>query len=248
MSQLRRRPAGAADAPQLSDAFWEELDAWARERGPTPVRHDYGPLPDQHAMAYGDGPTAIVIHGGFWRAQYREPIMAAFCVALAQLGLRAWSIEYRRVGTGGGYPHTLDDVAAAIQAAPEPCVAVGHSAGGHLALWAAAEGLVPAAVSLAGVCDLVAGARDNLGNGAVRDFDPALHADADPAQRLPIDAELVLVHGVDDEIVPVAQSRSFAARSGAELIELPGVGHFEVIDPRAAAFLQIAERMRQFAA
>jgi acetyl esterase/lipase len=214
--------------------------------GPRPIRHDYGALPDQYAMAYGDGPTAVVIHGGFWRAQYKEPIMAAFCGGLAQFGFCAWSIEYRRVGAGGGYPHTLDDVSAAIGAAPEPQVAIGHSAGGHLALWAAAEGLVPAAVSLAGVCDLAAGARDNLGNGAVRAFDPELHADADPTQRLPIDAELVLIHGTDDDIVPVEQSRQFAARSGAELIELPGTGHFEVIDPRSAAFQVIAERMRHF--
>jgi acetyl esterase/lipase len=198
-------------------------------------------------MAYGEGPTAIVIHGGFWRAQYREPIMAAFSGAVAQLGFCAWSIEYRRVGAGGGYPTTLDDVAAAIRAAPDARVAVGHSAGGHLALWAAAEGLVPAAVSLAGVCDLAAGARGNLGNGAVRAFDPGLHADADPARRLPIDAELILIHGTDDDVVPVEQSRSFAAQSGAELVELPGTGHFEVIDPRSPAFREIGERMRHFA-
>lgn len=227
----------------MSDAFWEELDTWARERGANPVRHDYGALPDQHAMAYGEGPTAIVIHGGFWRAQYREPIMAAFSVALAELGFCAWSIEYRRVGAGGGYPHTLEDVAAAITAAPGPLFAVGHSAGGHLALWAVAEGLVPAAISLAGVCDIEQAVRQNLGGGAAQEFD---HADADPARRLPIDGELVLIHGTDDDIVPVEQSRSFAAQSGAELIELPGQGHFEVVDPRSSAFPQIAERMRQF--
>jgi acetyl esterase/lipase len=227
----------------VSDAFWEELDTWAGDRGVKPVRHDYGPLPDQHAMAYGEGPTAVVIHGGFWRAQYREPIMAAFSVALAELGFCAWSIEYRRVGAGGGYPHTLEDVAAAIAAAPGPRFAVGHSAGGHLALWAAAEGLVPAAISLAGVCDVAQAVRQKLGGGAAREFD---HLDADPARRLPIDAELVLIHGTDDDIVPVEQSKSFAAQSGAVLIELPGEGHFSVVDPRSSAFLRIAESMRQF--
>lgn len=191
-------------------------------------------------MVYGDGPVAVVIHGGFWRAQWREPIMAACSCALAQLGFQAWSIEYRRVGAGGGYPQTLDDVAAAVRAAPDPVFAIGHSAGGHLALWAAAEGLVPAAVSLAGVCDIAAAVRDGLGHGAARAFD---HADADPARRLPIDAELVLVHGSEDDVVPVGQSRAFAAASGAELIELPGVGHFEVVDPRTAAWRTIAERV-----
>lgn len=231
----------------MSDAFFDELDGWARERGPEPVRHDYGPLPDQHAMAYGDGPVVVVIHGGFWRARWREPLMAAAATALARLGFCAWSIEYRRVGEGGGYPHTLDDVAAAIRLAPEPRAAIGHSAGGHLVLWAAAERLVPAAVSLAGVCDLAAGAQANLGNGAVLDFDPGLHPDADPARRLPIGAELTLVHGTADDVVPIEQSRAFAAASGAELIELPGVDHFDVIDPRSSAWRRIEECMQRFA-
>lgn len=191
-------------------------------------------------MAYGDGPTAVVIHGGFWRARWCEPIMAAVAVALAELGFRAWSIEYRRVGAGGGYPETLVDVAAAIRAAPEPVFALGHSAGGQLALWAAAEGLVPRAVSLAGVCDLAAGARDKLGDGAVLAFDPGLHADADPMRRLPIDAQLLLVHGADDDVVPVEQSRSFARAAGCKLLELAGVGHFDVVDPRTPAWQAIA--------
>jgi acetyl esterase/lipase len=230
----------------VSDAFFDELADWARAHDSAPTRHDYGPLPDQHAMAYGDGPTVVVIHGGFWRAPYREPIIAAAATAIARLGLRAWSIEYRRVGAGGGYPETLRDVAAAIEAAPDPVAVIGHSAGGHLALWAAAEGLVPAAISLAGICDLAAGARDKLGNGAVRAFDPELHADADPARRLPIDGQLLLIHGTDDEIVPVEQSRSFAAAADCELIELPGTGHFEVVDPRSAAWLRVEQSVQRF--
>jgi acetyl esterase/lipase len=196
-------------------------------------------------MVYGDGPPAIVIHGGFWRAEWREPIMAAVAVAIAALGYQAWSIEYRRVGEGGGYPETLDDVAAAIGAAPQPRFAIGHSAGGHLALWAAAEGLVPATVSLAGVCDLEAGVRDRLGNGAVSDFlRGGDHPDADPMRRLPIGARMLLVHGREDDTVPIGQSRSFAAAAGCELLELAGAGHFDVVDPRTAHWERIAGHIR----
>jgi kynureninase len=195
-------------------------------------------------MVYGEGPPAIVIHGGFWRAQWREPIMAAVAVAVAAVGHQAWSIEYRRVGDGGGYPETLDDVAAAIGAAPRPRFAIGHSAGGHLALWAAAERLVPAAVSLAGVCDLEAGVRDGLGNGAVSDFLRGEdHPDADPMRRLPIEARILVVHGTADDVVPIAQSRSFADASGCDLLELPGAGHFDVVDPRTSAWEAIAGRL-----
>jgi acetyl esterase/lipase len=239
--------------PDPLDTLILELDDWAAAHGPTATRHAYGPLPDQHAMVRGSGPTAIVIHGGFWRARWREPIMAAVSVALAELGFAAWSIEYRRLGAGGGYPQTLDDVAAACRAAASPPVlAIGHSAGGQLALWAAAEGLVPAAVSLAGVCDLAGGARAGLGDGAVLDLmgagpdeAPARYAHADPLQRLPIDARLALVHGHRDEIVPIRQSRVFAAASRCELVELPGAGHFELIDPRAPAWDAVAVAVRR---
>jgi acetyl esterase/lipase len=214
------------------------------------TRHDYGPLPDQHATLRGEGPTVVVIHGGFWRARYTAPLMDPICDALAALGFAAWNVEYRRVGAGGGYPETLDDVAAACRAAPDPVLAIGHSAGGHLALWAAAEGLVPAAISLAGVCDLAGAARQGVGNGAVLDLMgggpddlPDAYARADPLQRLPFPAEVTLVHGADDDIVPLAQSRAFAAASGCRLIELPGTGHFEVIDPHSEAWARIADTL-----
>jgi acetyl esterase/lipase len=211
------------------------------------TRHPYGPLPDQYATSRGEGPTVVVIHGGFWRARYTAPLMDPMCDALAALGFAAWNIEYRRVGAGGGYPETLEDVAAACRAASDPVLAIGHSAGGHLALWAAAEGLVPAAISLAGVCDLAGAARKGVGNGAVLDLMgggpdelPDDYARADPLQRLPFAAEVTLVHGVNDDIVPLEQSRTFAAASGCRLVELPATGHFEVIDPKTQAWERIA--------
>jgi len=182
----------------------------------------------------------LVIHGGFWRPEYTQQIMAAFCGALAERGVATWNLEYRR---GEGYRPMLADVAAAC-AAFRPAVAAGHSAGGQLALWAAAEGLVPAAVSIAGVCDLVAADRQHLGDDAVRDLmqgpvDPF----ADPMQRLPIAARITLVHGTEDDRVPIAQSRTFAEAAGCELVELEGASHFDVVDPRSPYWPRVAETL-----
>jgi acetyl esterase/lipase len=218
-----------------------------------PDRVAYGELPDQYAVRSGPRggahPRALVLHGGFWRAQYTLELMDGVCAALADLGWESWNAEYRRVGAGGGYPETLDDVAAACEAF-RPQLALGHSAGGHLALWAAAEGLVDTAVSLAGVCDLAAGARRRLGNGAVLDFMggtpeelPKAYARADPAARLPLPARAVVVHGTADDTVPVELSRSFAAAAGCDLVELGGVGHMEVIDPRDPSWHRIASTL-----
>jgi dipeptidyl aminopeptidase/acylaminoacyl peptidase len=211
------------------------------------TRHAYGQLPDQYATLRGDGPTIVVLHGGFWRAKYKAGIMDPLCDALAALGFAAWNVEYRRVGTGGGYPETLEDVASACRAAPDPVLALGHSAGGHLALWAAAEGLVPAALSLGGVSCLAGAARAGVGNGAVLDLMgggpdelPEAYAHADPVQRLPFPAEVTLVHGTDDDDVPVEQSRTFADASGCTFVELPATGHMELIEPGSLAWQRIA--------
>jgi pimeloyl-ACP methyl ester carboxylesterase len=124
----------------------------------------------------------------------------------------------------------LDDIAAAA-ALVEPEVAVGHSAGGHLALWLAD---VPA-VALAGVSDIEAGARLWLGNGAVIDFLGGSDPEAFAAVQPPLDARNIVVHGTRDEVVPVELSRTYAERSGCELVELDA-DHFDLIDPRFAGF------------
>lgn len=151
--------------------------------------------------------TVVLIHGGFWRARLGLDVIAAQAQDLAADGWTVWSIEYRRVGGSGGWPATLDDVAAAIDHLAvvneeisldlSAVVTVGHSAGGHLATWAAGRHLpgLPAdgkqgwgedldagppgrnpvvevigVVSLAGVLDLATGAATDIGNGAVRAF------------------------------------------------------------------------------
>lgn len=196
------------------------------------------------------GPAlAVFIHGGFWRARYGAETIRPLALACAEAAPRpwVWSIEYPRVGMpGGGWPGTALAVSAAVAAAVvaaagRPVALIGHSAGGHLALWTAREHPVAAAISLAGVCDLEAAAEDGLGNGAVLEFlgahpDRALYDAASPARRLPLGVPITLIHGDADVVVPVGQSREFHAAALAAgdicaLHELDGDGHFEVIDP-----------------
>lgn len=235
-----------------------------------PEAHRYGPHPSQvadlHTPAAGTGwPVAVVIHGGFWRARYDRTLMDAVCADLAAAGWAAWNLEYRRVGAGdgGGWPETLADVGTGIDhlgavAAPLDLgrvVTIGHSAGGHLALWAASRdrpGLaVSAAVGQAPVCDLAAASRLRLGDGAVDAFlggvpdeVPERYAAASPAQRLPLGVPVLLVHGGRDDTVPVSMSREFhrAATAAGDACDLhvgEYDGHFEHIDPASAAWATV---------
>lgn len=216
----------------------------------------YGCDPNQFGelrLPKGDGPHPVVmfIHGGFWRAKYDLAHVRHLCVAIAGAGLAVWSVEYRRVGQpGGGCPGTLDDIRAAalrIRDIPgldlERVLVVGHSAGGHLALWLAAQETIAlkGVVALGAVSDLRRGHALNLGDGAVRDFVGGgpeecgeRYAEASPMDLLPIGVPQVLVHGTEDAVVPFALSERFVEASGnAELVALPGAGHLGVIDPLA---------------
>jgi acetyl esterase/lipase len=230
-------------------------------------------------IRYGDGPsqvgeltlpggtprgTVVVIHGGFWKAAYDLDLGRPLAASLVEHGWAAWNIEYRRVGGGGGVPQTLDDVAAAIDALAdqdlplERVVAIGHSAGGHLATWAASSGRferwpsrvgVTGVVSQAGVLDLWSAYRDGLGGGAVARFlgHPPGPDDVrlDPLHQVPLDVPVHCVHAVDDDVVPVTQSRAYVAAATnagarAELTEVRG-DHFTVIDPASEAWRQTLE-------
>ena len=225
------------------------------------TEHRYGPHPEQWAelrLPEGREPrgVAVVLHGGFWRARFTLATTRAIATDLARRGWATWNVEYRRIGAGGGVPETLEDVAAAVREIPVPAsrvVTIGHSAGGQLALWLCKTVRPTAAVSLAGVCDLGEGARLGIGDGAVAAFvgdaDPA---PADPMQRLPTGVPQLLVHGDLDDRVPVELSRRYAAAAQAagdrcELLELPGVGHFEPIDPRSEAWSQAAAALDMIA-
>ena len=225
-------------------------------------RFAYGEDPSQFGDLYrpsGDPRgVAVVVHGGFWKAQYDLEYGAALAADLAERGWVAWNIEYRRVGGGagggGGVPATLDDVTAAIAYLDEldlgvdlstvPVVGIGHSAGGHLVTWAGAGGRLTHVVSQAGVLDLSAAHDAGLGAGAVEAFlgHPPTDADADidPIRMVPLGVPVWCVHGRMDTIVPASQSDDYvsaarAAGATAELVEVDG-DHFTVIDPGSPAW------------
>lgn len=262
-----RRYAPRVPSRELQ-AFIAELTGWASANGTAPRTYRYGTGPQHEAdllMADGPGPhrVAVLLHGGFWRAPFTRNLMAALAVDLADRGWATWNVEYRRVGNGGGVPATLEDVRAAIDALTgvegpldrRRLLVIGHSAGGQLALCAAAMPAVAAVVSLAGVCDLESAARERIGDGAALEFlggtpeeRPEAYAIADPLRLLPSAVHVLLVHGDADDRVPVEQSRAYARAARAagdrcELLELAGVGHFAVIDPRTPAWTNVAEHL-----
>lgn len=241
---------------------------------PAPVVR-YGSHPDQVANLHlpaadgGPWPCVVLIHGGFWRERWDRTLMTPLAIDLAKRGYATWNIEYRRVGqNGGGWPGTFDDVAAAADALADVTdvdqarlVAVGHSAGGHLALWLGARNggrvRLRGAVSQAGVADLAQAHADDLGSGAVADLIggspaelPDRYADASPAARVPLGIAQLLVHGADDDIVPPAQSRDYAHRAreagdDVELVEIAGADHFDVVDPAHESWRAVVERLPQ---
>jgi acetyl esterase/lipase len=249
----------------------------------------YGDEPLQFGALYlpdgpGPHPLVILIHGGFWHAPYRLSLMAGLAENLARRGIAAWNIEYRSVGdAGGGWPGTLLDVARAADHLEELAstynldlhrvVAVGHSAGGHLALWLAARPYISGTnilgstdtepltlsgvVSLAGAMDLEHTWRLNLGNGAAAELlggspidVPERYAVASPTALLPLGIPQVLIHGTRDDRVPLEVSQAYA-RKAAEagdpvtLIELSGADHFVLIDPASAAWATTMEEIQK---
>jgi acetyl esterase/lipase len=232
-------------------------------------RIPYGP----EALHFGDlrlpagagpHPLLIFIHGGFWRARRSLDYAGHLCAALAERGFATWNIEYRRVGNpGGGFPGTLDDVLLAFRFVEELArsypfdltrvTVAGHSAGGHLALWLAAQECLPLCrtISLAGVTDLRRGSELHLGDGAIHDFmggSPtqmdAAYRSASPLELLPIRTPQVMIHGTLDDVVPVELSDRFAAVSkNCAVLRLEGADHFDIVDPRSQFWPAVIEEL-----
>ncbi|MQS39082.1 alpha/beta hydrolase family protein [Streptomyces katsurahamanus] len=281
----------ARDTAEMESAFSHPAVAPDASRA-------YGDHPDQVVDFYAprDGresaPLVVVLHGGAWRASYDRRHMTPFADFLARRGLAVANVEYRRGralpqqgGAGpvaGRWPETFDDVAAALDALPalaadalpradvRRTVLTGHSAGGQLALWAAARHVLPAGspwrlpsppplrgvVALAPIADFARAVELAVCGGAVHqllgeDFKER-YAHTDPAALLPTGIATAVVQGREDIVVPHTVAESFvaaAARAGETvgLTLLEDAGHFPLIDPAADACAVVAEEIAQLA-
>ena len=225
-------------------------------------RITYGDDPLQYAdLHWAVGPvrgTVILIHGGFWRwnPEYFDGPTAA-AKLLATLGWNIWQIEYRSLGSGGGWPTTLEDVSTAVDRLAEVpgiergrVITVGHSAGGHLAVWALGHtGPITLAggVSLAGVLDLRLAEREGIGNNAAVNFlggtsvtHPDRYDSASPSEHPVVHIPVRIVHGTEDDEVPMSQSNSYveaAKRTGQDVrLERVKADHYVLIEPGTAAW------------
>jgi acetyl esterase/lipase len=219
-------------------------------------KYHYGDDPSQWGELFlpeGAAPkgVVVVIHGGYWRSQYGAELGEPLAKDLAAHGMAAWNLEYRRAGNGGGWPHTFADVLAGIDKLRDAAgehglgldrvVALGHSAGGHLAVWAAGRSRldqlrIPEAdrqltrkddgeavhltgvVSQSGLLNLAEAERLNLSNGAVSNFlggsserYPKRHKYADPMTAVPLQTPIYTVHTTEDDTVPLSQSEAYSA-------------------------------------
>jgi len=265
------------------------VPALAGGDGPGSV-HRFGEAPRQVAELHlpaarrTDG-VAVLVHGGFWRPgaadgslAYDRRLEDHVAADLLGRGVPVWLVDYRAVGDAGGWPATLEDAAAAadllVDVAPaagiDPAraVVVGHSAGGHLAAWAAsrwrlaagAPGAAPrlrplAVVSQAGVLDLRAAAEADLGSGAAAELlgggpaaVPERYATASPAALVPPGVPVLCVTGDLDDVVPPDQADRYAAAAraaGAEVrVELvPGEDHSAHLDPRSRCWALAREEV-----
>lgn len=214
----------------------------------------------------GPHPVVVLVHGGFWKAMFAADLMEPLRDDLVQRGYAVWNIEYRRVGEpGGGWPGTLDDVAAAVDHLAvmaseydldlDQVAVVGHSAGGQLAIWTAgrialaddAPGANPVVqpavvVGQAPILDLVNGANDGVGNGDIQRFlggepdeVPERYEIASAGCNCTVDTRFYLTHGTNDVNVPLAYGNLDSMDAAQFIYE--GADHFDVIDPTHQSWL-----------
>lgn len=232
------------------------------------------PLVAPKRVAYGDEPsqffdvwsatapraTIVFVHGGFWRAKYDLGHASFLCAALAGKGFNVANLEYRRVGEpGGGWDGSFLDVILGIEVAASELgsaktIVCGHSAGGHLALMIAAleTAEVDGVVALAPVASLRTAYELHLSNDAVVEFmggtpqQRSSEYDVACPTRHHMVKPVTVLHGSDDDVVPIRLSKEFAeARKGdgVRLVELASTGHMELIDPEDASFASVVSAL-----
>ncbi|WP_181305098.1 S9 family peptidase [Rufibacter sp. XAAS-G3-1] len=231
----------------------------------------------------GPFPVVVVIHGGCWLSQFNYQYMNHVSAALTKAGYATWNIEFRRVGdVGGGYPGTFLDVAQAVDyvrelakqypVSSQEVVVMGHSAGGHLALWAAGRKELPRSsplhtknplkvkgvVSLAGIPDLATySTQEGSCNAAVEKLMgglptavPQRYAEGTPSPTLALKIPVRMVQGGRDPIVPVSQAQNFVHHSPgektkAQLVLLPEAGHFDLVSPASPVWPAIEKAVQE---
>ncbi|MEU0337035.1 alpha/beta fold hydrolase [Streptomyces sp. NPDC006193] len=240
-----------------------------------PVHGSYGDHPHQVYDAWPAedpaAPLVVLLHGGYWR--YDRMHLTPFAAYLSQQGFDVLLPGFRRSGGAGGYPETFDDVARIVDTLPQgrPYVLAGHCSGGHLALWCAARGLLPAGsrwhtaelptavLALAPLTDLAATRRDGLSNDAALQllggedvFEERLPS-VDPVTLLreagTTGVPTVLLHGAADEEVPLTQFADYAAvHRDLRTVVLPGTGHYTLIEPGAPGARAVADTLGELSA
>ena len=271
-------PGAVAVTGQERARLMQAADLTALPQPPADYTIAYGAGTQQVAelrLPKGQGlhPVVVVVHGGCWETPWAMDHVRSLTAALTAEGVATWSLEYRRLGDpGGGWPGTFEDVAAgtdylnAIAVAHrldlDRVVALGHSAGGHLALWLAARQRLPEAsplrgrrplrlrgvIALAPIPDLRAGAAGRVCGDAIPRLlggspaeGQARLRESSPIELLPLGLPQWLVCGAEDRLVPNELSRLYqqaATKAGddvrLEMVE--GIGHFELVDPKGVAW------------
>ncbi len=258
--------------PATLNVSWYEIQALPRDAADHLVRYgasevQFGEL--RLPKAADIRGVLIFIHGGCWLNTFGVDHASAMARALAEQGYAVWSPEYRRVGdAGGGWPGTFDDIRMACDILPEVAgdfgfgldrvIALGHSAGGQLAMWLAVQKnlaiTLRGVISLAGIVDLLA--YEELGNecsaslpallGGTSREQPKRWAGVDPLRLLPLRTPATFIHGELDSIVPLTQSQLMAEATGGALHVISGGGHFDMVAPQSAAFNIMCHALQEF--
>ncbi|MGQ0661169.1 alpha/beta hydrolase family protein [Sphingosinicella sp.] len=266
---------------------WPDLLGRARPSPSTTISYGADPLQVVDLWlpeGRGPHPTVLMVHGGCWQTEIADrTIMNWIADDLTRHGYAVWNIDYRGVDRGGGYPGTFEDAAAAADALRTNAarhrldisrlVAIGHSAGGHLALWLAGRRRLPAGsplrtanplpirsvISLGGLPDLEEAARSRNGCGnevVIRLVGNALPGRRDPftdtsVPRLaPLGVPQILINGMQDRIIPTTYAEGYArpmraAGDDVRVRMIDATGHVELVAPETAAWAAAVEEIRR---